>query len=85
MSCIPYSSETVVIQCNRVAHLMSAAEFSNDLLDVSSGSEYIYTSYTWWMGWKWPRKQWIFTNKEKNVIPEILWRKNWVKNPMPES
>lgn len=45
MSCIQYSSETVVIPCNRVAHLMSAAEFSNDLLDVSSGSEYIYLIY----------------------------------------
>lgn len=52
MSCIPYSSETVVIQCNRVAHPpksdegqmkkticdISAAEFSNDLLNFSSGS-----------------------------------------------
>lgn len=45
MSCTPYSSETVVIPCNRVAHLMYAAEFSNDLLDVSSGSEYIYLIY----------------------------------------
>lgn len=63
MSCIPYSSETVVIQCNRVAHPpksdegqmkkticdISAAEFSNDLLNCSSGSEYIYLIYL--MNW----------------------------------